>query len=86
MTEWLGTPVSVSAGMTATGTVNLDWNNAQYAYLSGPTCRHSGKSGTKVKLVLKGWPADEKAEFVGFATGARRPAPLYAVPDFERRE
>lgn len=66
VTEWLGAPVSVSAGTTATGTVNLDWNNAQYAYLSGPTCRHSGKSGTKVKLVLKGWPTNERAEFVGF--------------------
>ena len=64
-TEWLGTPVSVSAGTTATATVNLDWHNAQYAYLAGPTCRHSGKPGTKVKMVLKGWPAGEKAEFVG---------------------
>ena len=64
--EWLGTPASVSAGTVATGTVNLDWHDAQYAYLAGPTCRHSGKSGTKVKLVLKGWPAGEKAEFVGF--------------------
>jgi hypothetical protein len=65
-TEWLGTPASVSTGMTATGTVNLDWHDAQYAYLAGPACRHSGKSGTKVKLVLKDWPAGEKAEFVGF--------------------
>ena len=69
VTEWLGTPVSVSAGTIATGTVNLDWHNAQYAYLAGPTCRHSGKSGTKVKLVLKGWPAREEAEFAGFYDG-----------------
>jgi hypothetical protein len=58
--------VGVSAGTTATDTVNLDWDDAQYAYLAGPTCRHSGKPGTTVKLVLKGWPAAEKAEFVGF--------------------
>ena len=63
--EWLGTPVSVNAGTTATATVDLDWDNAQYAYLAGPSCQHSGKPGTTVRMILKGWPAGEKAEFVG---------------------
>lgn len=62
-TEWLGTPVSATAGVLA-GTVNLDWANAQYAYLAGPTCQHSGKPGTTVKMTLRGWPTSEKAEFV----------------------
>jgi len=69
VTEWLGTPMSVSAGATATDTVSLDWKRAHYAYLAGPICRHSGKAGTMVKLVLKGWPAGETAEFAGFWTG-----------------
>lgn len=66
-TEWLGTsPVSVAAGATATDTVNLDFSRAQHAYLSGPTCRHSGKPGTKVKMVLKGWPTKQQAEFTAW--------------------
>ena len=65
-TEWLGTAASVSAGTTAADPVNLDWDNAQHAYLPGPTCQHSGNPGSTVKLVLKGWPGGEKAEFVGF--------------------
>ena len=69
VTEWLGTPTSVSAGTTATGSVTLDWNDAQYAHLAGPTWRHSGKAGTTVKVVLKSWPAGEKAEFAGFWAG-----------------
>jgi hypothetical protein len=56
----------VSAGSTATDAVSLDWNDAQYAYLAGPQCRHSGKPGTTVKLVLRGWPAGEKAEFMAY--------------------
>lgn len=63
--EWLGTPVSVSAGTTATDPVDLDWDNAQHAYLAGPACQHSGSPGSTVKMVLKGWPAGETAEFVG---------------------
>ena len=63
-TEWLGAPVTVSAGTTATSTVDLDWDTSQFARLAGPTCRHSGTPGTIVKLLLKGWPAGEKAAFV----------------------
>jgi hypothetical protein len=65
-TEWLGdpdNPVSVSAGTTAADTVTLDWNNAQHAHLAGPTCQHSGKPGTTVKMILKSWPAGEQADF-----------------------
>jgi hypothetical protein len=66
-TEWLGSsPVAVSAHATAPDTVSLDWANAQHAYLAGPLCRHSGKPGTTVKLILKGWPAGETASFVGY--------------------
>jgi hypothetical protein len=66
-TEWLGaSPVSVVAGATAPDTVSLDWRRAQYAYLAGPTCRHSGKPGTTVTMVLKGWPAGEISQFVGY--------------------
>jgi hypothetical protein len=64
-TEWLGTPVTVGPGTTAAGTVNLDWSKAQHAYLAGPTCRRSGKPGTTVKMVLKGWPTGEQAGFIG---------------------
>jgi len=66
-TESLGTSqVSVAAGTTAADPVNLDWNNAQYAYLAGATCQHSGGPGTKVKMVLKDWPATRQAEFVAY--------------------
>lgn len=69
--EWLGlSPVTVAAGATAGDTVNLDWNQAQYAHLAGPTWQHSGKPGTKAKMVLKGWPASQQAEFVGYYGGA----------------
>ena len=59
----VSSPVDVAAGTTAAGTVALDWNSAQYAYLNGPTCQHSGKPGTKVKMVLKGWTAGQQAQF-----------------------
>jgi hypothetical protein len=65
--ESLGaSPVAVDPGKTAADTVNLDWNNAQYAHLAGPTCQHSGKPGTKVKVILKGWPVGEQAGFVAY--------------------
>ena len=63
--EWLGTPASLSGGATATD-VNLDWNAAQHSYLSGRLCQHSGKAGTKVTMVLSGWPQGETASFVGY--------------------
>ncbi len=59
-------PVSVAAGTTAADTVDLDWAAAKHAYLAGPTCQHSGKPGTKVKVVLKNWPATEQAGFVAW--------------------
>jgi len=66
--EALGTsPVSVTGGNTAAGTVSLDWGNAQRAYLSDHLFRHSGKPGTKVTMVLSGWPKDETASFMGYA-------------------
>jgi hypothetical protein len=66
-----GTQVSVTGGTTATDTVNLDWSKAQYAYLAGPTCQHSGHPGTVVKMILKRWPAEEKADFVAdYGSGA----------------
>jgi hypothetical protein len=58
------TPVDLTAGTTAADTVNLDWSKAQQAYLAGPTFKHSGAPGTAVKMILKGWPATEKAAFV----------------------
>jgi hypothetical protein len=75
-TEWLGSsPVKVDAGKTAADTVNLDWDNAQYAYLAGPLCRHSGKPGTMVTMTLKGWPAGETASFVGYYGASSYPYP-----------
>jgi hypothetical protein len=70
-TEWLspGTPpapVNVSAGVLATDPVHLDWNLAQYAYLAGPSWQHSGKPGTTVKMVLKGWPAGQQSQFAAY--------------------
>jgi hypothetical protein len=66
-TESLGaSTVNVSAGATATDTVNLDWAQAQGAKLAGPTCQHSGKPGTKVKMVLKGWPTGQQSQFVSY--------------------
>jgi hypothetical protein len=62
----LSSPVDVSPGTTDTTPIALDWENAQYAYLNGPTCRHSGSPGTKVEMVLKGWPSDNKAQFVSY--------------------
>jgi hypothetical protein len=62
--------VSVGAGALAPATVNLDWAQAQYAYLAGPTCRHSGKSGTTVTMVLRGWPAAEQPQFIGYSDTA----------------
>jgi hypothetical protein len=58
--------VNIGAGTTAADTVNLDWSKAQYAYLAGPICDHSGKSGTTVKMVLRGWPTGERPQFVGY--------------------
>jgi hypothetical protein len=66
-TESVGLPpVQVAAGTTAPDTVSLDWGNAQHAYLAGPLCRHSGKPGTTVNMILKGWPATEIASFVAY--------------------
>lgn len=65
--EWLGTsPVSVTAGAAANDTVALDWSSAQHAALSGPRCRHSGKPGTRVSIVLSGWPTGEAATLEGY--------------------
>ncbi len=56
-------PVTVAAGDTAAAPVALDWNDAQWSYLSGPVCRHSGRAGATVTMTLRGWPADETAGF-----------------------
>ncbi len=69
-TEWLGTPVTVAAGATAPGTVALDWSKAQYAYLAGPLCRHSGKAGSTVTMTLKDWPVGEWAQLAGYTSVA----------------
>ncbi|HUK76922.1 MAG TPA: hypothetical protein VL117_04895 [Thermoleophilia bacterium] len=77
-------PVSLTAGNTAPGTVSLDWHDAQQAYLYGPLCRHSGKPGTKISMVVRGWPAGETATFVGYAgsgTGVARGAVTTSVAD-----
>ncbi len=71
--ESLGTPASLAGGGTAAGTVDLDWSAAQHAYLAGPLCRHSGKPGTKVLMVVNGWPANEKASFVGWGANGGVP-------------
>ena len=68
--EWLGTSdVPVTAGALTPGTITVDWGTAQHAYLTGAVCQHSGKPGTVVTMVVKGWPAGEKAAFelTGFA-------------------
>jgi hypothetical protein len=62
-TQWQAPDVTVPAGTTDTTAVPLDWGHAQRAYLAGPLCQHSGKPGKVVKLVLKNWPANEKASF-----------------------
>jgi hypothetical protein len=64
--EWLGTPTSLSAGATAASTIALDGDNAQWAYLSGPLCRHSGAPGRTLTMVLSGWPTNETANFQGW--------------------
>jgi hypothetical protein len=64
--EWLGAPVSVDAGKTATDTVALDWSKALRAALTGSTCQHSGKPGTTVKMALSNWPASYQPVFVGY--------------------
>jgi hypothetical protein len=75
-TESVGLPpVAVAAGTTAADTVDLDWANAQHAYLAGPLCRHSGKPGTMVTMTLKGWPAGETASFVGYYGASSDPYP-----------
>ena len=65
--EWLRTPISISAGeLDTTASINLDWNNAQYAELAGPLCQHSGAPGSSVHVRLWGWPDTEQASFVGY--------------------
>jgi hypothetical protein len=64
--EWsTDTPVGVVAGATAPA-ITLDWNAALHASLAGPTCQHSGKPGSTVKMVLNGWPVDGQPEFVAY--------------------
>ena len=73
--EWLGSSdVSVVAGTTAADPITFDWSHAQRAYLAGPLCRHSGKPGAVVRMVLKEWPAGQKAAFLlgGYSPYATR--------------
>ena len=46
---------------TSTGTTAL------HSALAGPTCQHSGKPGTTVKMALSSWPAGYRAEFAGLS-------------------
>jgi hypothetical protein len=64
--SYSSTPVMVAAGATTTAPVALDRNDAQWSYLAGPLCRHSGKPGSVVTMTLKGWPADELAGFTAY--------------------
>ena len=62
--EWLSpSAVPVAAGSQASSSVVFDWSHAQRAYLAGPPCQHCGRPGSVVSVVLKGWPAGEKADF-----------------------
>ncbi len=62
--EWLSpSAVPVAAGSQASSPVVFDWSHAQRAYLAGPPCQHCGRPGSVVRVVLKGWPAGEKAGF-----------------------
>jgi len=80
--EWLGTtPVAVTGGTTATDPVNLDWSAAEQAKLAGPSCRHSGKPGTKVLMVLSGWPAGETASLLGYPGGVAKGSVTSTGPD-----
>jgi hypothetical protein len=62
---------SVAAGAVAPA-VTLDWSAAQQAYLAGAACQHSGKPGSAFTVVVKGWPAGEKAgfELAGFGANS----------------
>lgn len=62
--EWLGTPISVSAGQLDSTPIALNWNDAKYAILAEPTCQLSGSAGTTVKMKLWGWPAGEIVSFI----------------------
>jgi hypothetical protein len=65
--EWLATTgMSVTAGTTAASTVPLDGDNAQWAYLAGYQCRHSGAAGRTVTMELQDWPVNEVAGFEGW--------------------
>jgi len=75
-------PVSVTPGAIAADPVAVDWDNAQYAYLAGPLCRHSGKPGSTVKMALKGWPAGEKAIFSDSNGDFYKTTQLSAGPTF----
>jgi hypothetical protein len=59
--------VPVTAGTTVADPVNLDWSQARRGNLAGPLCRHSGKPGSVVRFVLKGWPAGYQASFDGYS-------------------
>ena len=61
--EWSGSAVTVAPGDVAGSTVTLDTDNAQYAWLYGPMCRHSGAAGRTVTIQLLNWP---KGEIAGF--------------------
>lgn len=59
--------VPVIAGAPVADPVDLDWSKARHGSLAGPLCRHSGKPGSVVRFVLKGWPAGYQASFDGYS-------------------
>jgi hypothetical protein len=68
--DWVSpsdTPVAVSAGTLAAGSVAFDWSKAVHGRFAGSTYRRSGSPGSTVNFKVWNMPPGEQLSFAGFS-------------------